>query len=84
MFLFLLTTSCTKVDYDLNPFTTVLNHVIKGEINGKKEKGPIIPGEKNDFDHGTISLKINFPFTSGRFNSIESILNLFFPIIISW
>ena len=38
MFLFLLTTSCTKVDYDLNPFTTVLNHVIKGEINGKKEK----------------------------------------------
>ena len=38
MFLFLLTTSCTKVDYDLNPFATVLNHVIKGEINGKKEK----------------------------------------------
>ena len=38
MFLFLLTTSCTKVEYDLNPFTTVLNHVIKGEINGKKEK----------------------------------------------
>ena len=39
----------------------------------------MIPGEKNDFDHGVRFLKSSFPLILGRSNSIEFNLNLLFP-----
>ena len=44
-------------------------------MNGINEYGPIIPGEKTEFDHGDKFLNFRSPFMFGKSSEISSLLN---------
>ena len=44
-------------------------------MNGMKENGPIIPGEKNELDQGVTPSNLNSPLMFSRWTSIELVVN---------